>query len=137
MGGYETDINIVVPRSTTFMSFLIQKQCDCHSHCLLYLCIRPEKTPITADLRLLSSLPSPTSEIVTDKIPHPLEKCQLKPTTPSGKKDCSPWWEPGFLLEQPLAILNLIDLTFFRTHPSLKQHILFYSNHLAIWQGLF
>ena len=32
------------------------------------------------------SLPPPTSEIVTDKIPHPSEKCQLKPTTPSGKK---------------------------------------------------
>ena len=45
----------------------------------------PEKAPTTADFSLLSSLPPPTSEIVTDKIPHTPEKCQLKPTTPSGK----------------------------------------------------
>ena len=46
----------------------------------------PEKAPTTADFSLLSSLPPPTLEIVTDKIPHPPEKCQLKPTTQSGKK---------------------------------------------------
>ena len=33
------------------------------------------------------------------------------------------------------AILNLIELTFFRPYPSLKLHILFYSNGLAIWKG--
>ena len=45
----------------------------------------PEKEPTNADFSLLSSLPPPTSEIVTDKIPHPSEKCQLKPTIPSEK----------------------------------------------------
>ena len=37
-GGYETNN---IPTSTAFMSFLIQKQCDCHLHCRLNLCIRP------------------------------------------------------------------------------------------------
>ena len=46
----------------------------------------PEKTPATADFSLLSSLPPPTSEIITDKIPHLPEKCQLRPTIPSGEK---------------------------------------------------
>ena len=45
-----------------------------------------EKAPTTADFSLPSSLPPPTSEIVTDKIPHLPDKCQLKPTTPSEKK---------------------------------------------------
>ena len=46
----------------------------------------PEKAQANAYFSLLSSLPSPTSEIVTDKIPHPPEKCQLKPTSLFGKK---------------------------------------------------
>ena len=32
--------------------------------------------------------------------------------------------------------LNLIELTFFRAHPSLKPHILFYSYGLVIWNSL-
>ena len=32
-----------------------------------------------------------------------------------------------------LAILNLIEVKIFRAYPSLKTHILFYSNGLAIW----
>ena len=28
----------LIPRSTVFIQFLIQKQCDCHLHCILYLC---------------------------------------------------------------------------------------------------
>ena len=34
------------------------------------------------------------------------------------------------------AILNLIDLKLFRVYPSLKLHILFYSNGLDFWHGL-
>ena len=71
---------ILIHRSTAFMSFLTQKQCDCHLHCLLYSFIRPtihvRKGATTANLSLLSSLPPPTSEIVIDKIPHPQEQCQ-------------------------------------------------------------
>ena len=33
------------------------------------------------------------------------------------------------------AILNLIELKFLRVHPSMKSHILLYSNSLAIWHG--
>ena len=33
------------------------------------------------------------------------------------------------------AILNLMELIFFRTYHSLKPHILFYSNGLAIWHN--
>ena len=32
---------ILSPTSTAFMLFQIQKQCDCHLHCRLNLCIRP------------------------------------------------------------------------------------------------
>ena len=31
------------------------------------------------------------------------------------------------------AIFNLLELKFFRVYPSLKPHILFYSDGLAIW----
>ena len=34
-----------------------------------------------------------------------------------------------------LAILNLLNQTFVRAYPSLKLHILFYSDGLAIWHG--
>ena len=34
------------------------------------------------------------------------------------------------------AILNLMQLTFFRAYPSLKTHILYDGNDLAIWHGL-
>ena len=34
------------------------------------------------------------------------------------------------------AILNLIKSKFFKMHPLLKSHILFYSNGLAIQHGL-
>ena len=87
-GGYETNSN---PQFNSF-GVIIQKHYDCDLHCILYLCIRPdlqcmpEKTLIAANFSLLSSLPPPTSDIVIDKIPHPPEKCQLKPTTPSGNK---------------------------------------------------
>ena len=35
-----------------------------------------------------------------------------------------------------LAILNLLEFKFLRAYHSLKPHILFYSNGLAIWQSL-
>ena len=34
------------------------------------------------------------------------------------------------------AILNLIELKFFRAYPSLKPHILFYNKGLAVWYGV-
>ena len=34
-----------------------------------------------------------------------------------------------------MAILNLIELIFFKPYPTLKPHILFYFNGLAIWHG--
>ena len=33
------------------------------------------------------------------------------------------------------SLLNLIKLRFFRSYPSLKPHILFYSNGLDKWHG--
>ena len=97
------------------MLFLIQQQCDSHLHCILYLCIRsslqcmPEKTLTTADFSLLRSLLPPTSEIVIDKIPDPMEKCQLNPTFPPEKNDCCTLRVLEFLLEKPLALLSPHD----------------------------
>ena len=39
-------------------------------------------------------------------------------------------------MAEKAAILNLIESKFFKMHPHLESHILFYSNGLAIWHGL-
>ena len=56
------------------MSFLIQCETiviytvfSIYVLCLEYM---PEKAPATEDFNLLSSLPPPTSDIISDKIPH-------------------------------------------------------------------
>ena len=82
---------ILIPRFTAFMSFLIQKQWDCHLHCLFYYVLglqyMPEKAPTTADFSF--SLPPTTLEIVSDKIPHPPESVNWNPP-PLRKKTWLP-----------------------------------------------
>ena len=83
-GEYETNN---IPTSTASMSFLIQKQWDCHLYCRLNLCIRPTiYARRGAHHRGFQFAEFDTTTHLRIKIPHTPEKCQMKPTTPSGKK---------------------------------------------------